>query len=161
MRVLAWASMLLLVQGGLLAQRALTLSWQELAPEVQDRWISTALADGSAVEGRVVDVEADALLVKGKKGVVSIPRASLKSLSVGPKKSSKRTALGAAIGGGAGAVPGVLAYQYANNEANRSLGGSLLAGFIGGAAALGALIGWASDREASRKPAVVIHIKPN
>ncbi|MEO8096136.1 MAG: hypothetical protein ABI811_00430 [Acidobacteriota bacterium] len=64
------------------ADRQLQLKWSQLAQEITGRKISAMPATGALIEGRVVSVGADALIVNGPKGNISVPRNQVTSVRV-------------------------------------------------------------------------------
>jgi hypothetical protein len=78
-------------------RKNLRLPWSELSPAVADRKIAMVLSSGTAVEGRVLGVEPDALRLHVtwttdskvvRKGKTSIPRSSVSVIRMG--RYSKR-----------------------------------------------------------------------
>jgi hypothetical protein len=73
-------------------RKRLRLSWSELGPAVADRKIATVLRGGTAIEGKVLGVESDALRLRVtwttdskvvRKGETSIPRSSVSVIRMG------------------------------------------------------------------------------
>jgi hypothetical protein len=130
------------------------MKWEELSAVLPGKTVSTVLRSGSAIEGKVLSVEQDALRIDISetsdgydKGPSSIRRFQISVLRV-ESTSGPWRGIGAAIGGGAGAAGGAAAYSRFDNENASGAGAGIAAGLIGGGAVLGYLLGRSADRKA-------------
>jgi len=131
------------------------LAWSELAPVVVDRKVKTTLPDGTRIEGEVLAVRSDALVMDvtktsnrkaHPKGQTEIPRSSLMELGV-----IKDRGPGKLIGGILGTVGGVAAatgLAIATENAAAALAGYLVV--LPVAAVGGYFAGKAADRRVTR-----------
>jgi hypothetical protein len=137
------------------------IPWGEIAALVNHQTVALVLPDGTMVEGRVVAVEPDALVLDIKKsseprshpaGQTSLPRSSISVLQLKQVKGNRRW-LGAVIGAGAGGVAGWLLAEGVFHVSGEGLNPSKapvvagsVAGLVVGAAAIGYFAGRKSDQ---------------
>jgi len=136
------------------------MPWSEIAALVDHEKVSLVLPDGVTVEGQVVAVEPDALVLDIKKSSdprahppqrSSIPRSSVSVLQLRQIKGNRRW-LGAALGAGGGGVAGWLLAEGVFHVSGEGLNPSKaplvvasLAGVAAGAAAIGYFVGRKGD----------------
>jgi hypothetical protein len=91
-------------------KQRLRLEWQDLAPVIGDRKIALVLPDGTAIEGKVLGVEAGALQLQVtktsdrkvmRKGPAEIPRAAVRVIRITRYANYWRLALTPGIPGAA------------------------------------------------------------
>jgi hypothetical protein len=132
------------------------LAWSELAPVVVDRRAKTTLPDGTRIEGDVLAVRSDALVMDiaktsnrkaHPKGQSEIPRGSLTELALIKQKGPGRL-----IGGILGTVGGVAlaAALIVASDGSVAVGWASLLGVIPAVAAGGYYVGRAIDRRVTR-----------
>lgn len=137
------------------------LPWSEIAALVEHQKVALVLPDGAMIEGQVLAVEADALVLDIKKSSdsrshparqTSVPRSSVSVLQLKQVKGNRRW-LGAAIGVGAGGVAGWLLAEGVFHVSGEGLNPSRapvvvgsVAGLVAGAAAIGYFAGRKGDR---------------
>ena len=137
------------------------LPWSEIAALVEHQKVALVLPDAATIEGQVLAVEPDALVLDIKKSSdprshparqSSIPRSSISVLQLKQVKGNRRW-LGAAIGAGAGGVAGWLLAEGVFHVSGEGLNPSKApvvvgsaAGLVAGAAAIGYFAGRKGDR---------------
>jgi hypothetical protein len=137
------------------------LPWSEIAALVDHQKVALVLPDGTMIEGQVLAVEPDALVLDIKKssdprahpaGQSSIPRSSVSVLQLKQLKGNRRW-LGAVIGAGAGSVAGWLLAEGVFHVSGEGLNPSRapvvvgsVAGLVAGAAAIGYFAGRKGDQ---------------
>jgi hypothetical protein len=154
---------LLLFQVAALAARKveLKLPWSQLATVVQEQQVRLILPSGVHLQGKVLEVAAEALVLHVSrtsdskaqpKGKTSIARSDVSVIQLTEIKGSKR-ALWTGVGATAGALAGWALAEgvlHVSGEGqgvfNEPEGVGLLLGFAGGGAALGYFIGRDSDK---------------
>jgi hypothetical protein len=133
------------------------LTWEEL-PQLVGKHVSIPLYDGGAVAGKVITVEADALLIQvakstdpvaHPKGPMRVPRDKLHVLDLHGKGVKYRVlgttlGLGAGLVGGAGVAIGVQGGLFSDERGGAA--GAAFVGVIAGVTAAGYLVGNAADR---------------
>lgn len=138
------------------------MHWSDLTPFIGDHSVALTLPDGARIEGRVIAVEPQTLVIDVRKttdsqahakGCQSIPRDQAKSLVV--NRPTKRWRI---VGTSAGAVAGLPLGGVAAIETDGFLskgngGIGVFVAVLAGMTAGGFLIGWAADR---RKTTVTI-----
>lgn len=162
-RAVSVLACLMLWQGAASAARKveLALPWSQLAPVIQQRKIALVLPGGTHVEGKVIDVTAEALVLNvtktsdssaQPKGKTSIARSAVLAIRLNETKGPKR-ALWTSVGAGAGAASGWLLAEGVYHVSGEGQGiwsepggAGLLLGLAGGGAALGYIIGRSSDQ---------------
>jgi hypothetical protein len=134
-------------------EQNLRLYWNQLDQVVTGHKVQTVLADGTALEGKVLAVLPAGLKLKiGKtsdpenypKGEGLIPREQVKVLRFTQIQGSWR-GWGTAIGAGAGVVPGGMLAVYGSNE-DVAGSGAIAAGVIAGGAVAGYFAGRSADK---------------
>ena len=135
------------------APRELRTTWRELAGVAAGRKISIVLPDGARVQGKVLAVESDKLMLDVTKtsdkrtfpkGTASLPRASVRSFTMIQTRTLWKI-VGTAIGLGGGLAIAAPVNAYAHNEGD---GAPLaVAAIIAVPTALGFLAGWSADRK--------------
>lgn len=139
----------------------LALPWSQLAPVIQQRKIALVLPGGTHVEGKVIDVTEEALVMNvtktsdfaaQPKGKTSIVRSAVLAIRLNETKGPKR-ALWTSVGAGAGAASGWLLAEgvyHVSGEGqgiwSEPAGAGLLLGLAGGGAVVGYLFGRSSDQ---------------
>jgi hypothetical protein len=135
-------------------ERHVSLKWNELDAAVGGKRVAVAFPDGEIVEGKVLSLGSDSLVLdaikttnkqKYPKGRISIPRPSVSVLRLSEIRGHWRI-LGTAIGAGTGTLFGIALYTYANNEAAAEQGALAATVLIGGGAGLGYLGSRSADR---------------
>jgi uncharacterized protein YcfJ len=130
------------------------LHWSDLTPFIGDHSVALTLPDGARIEGRVIAVEPQTLVLDVRKttdsqahpkGRESIPRDQAKSLIVS-RPTVRWRVVGTSLGAVAGVPVGVLGAFKQDST-------GIFVAAIAGMAAGGYLIGWAVDR---RKTTVTI-----
>ena len=135
--------------------------WSEIAALVEYQKVALVLPDGAMIEGQVLAVEADALVLDIKKSSeprshparrTSVPRSSISVLQLKQVKGNRRW-LGAAIGAAAGGVAGWLLAEGVFHVSGEGLNPSKapvvvgsVAGLVAGAAAIGYFAGRKGDQ---------------
>jgi hypothetical protein len=135
--------------------------WSEIAALVEHQKVALVLPDGAMIEGQVLAVEADALVLDIKKSSeprshparrTSVPRSSISVLQLKQVKGNRRW-LGAAIGAAAGGVAGWLLAEGVFHVSGEGLNPSKapvvvgsVAGLVAGAAAIGYFAGRKGDQ---------------
>lgn len=111
-------------------EEQLELKWSELGQVVTGKKVTMALTDGAIIEGRMLDVGLDALLIDVKetsnpqsypKGQNSVRRSLASVIRLKEVRGNWR-AIGTAIGVGVTAPLGIGFYQYGENESNPEMG---------------------------------------
>lgn len=165
-RFVPWLAVLiigpLLIPGIGLAAGAdeIQIPWSEIAALVDHQKVSLVLPDGVTVEGQVLAVEPDALVLDIKKssdprahppGRSSIARSSVSVLQLRQIKGNRRW-IGAAIGAGGGVVAGWLLAEGVFHVSGEGLNPSKapvvvasVAGLVAGVAAIGYFAGRKGD----------------
>ena len=162
-RAVSVLACLLFWQGTAMAARKveLALPWSQLAPVIDQRRIALVLPGGTHVEGKVIDVTGEALVLNvtktsdssaQPKGKTSIARSAVSVIRLNETKGSKRW-LWTSVGGGAGAASGWLLAEgvyHVSGEGQgiwkEPAGAGLIMGLAGGGAALGYILGRSSDQ---------------
>jgi hypothetical protein len=138
------------------------MHWSDLTPFIGDHSVALTLPDGARIEGRVIAVEPQTLVIDVRKtsnpqahakGRQSIPRDQAKSVVVN-RPTIRWRVVGTSVGAVAGFPIGLVA--AVKEEGIFSKGNGYTAVFIAaiaGLATAGFLIGWAADR---RKTTVTI-----
>jgi len=135
--------------------------WSQIAALVDQQKVALVLPDGAMIEGRVLAVEIDALVLDVKKSSeprshparrTSVPRSSISVLQLKQVKGNRRW-LGAVIGAGAGGVAGWLLAEGVFHVSGEGLNPSKtpvvvgsVAGLVAGTAAIGYFAGRKGDR---------------
>ena len=132
-------------------RRTFHLQWRDLDRATRGHRIALVLPSGIKLQGEVVAVEDDELVLDVRKtsdkraypkGRAIVPRPEVKRLRVIKTRYTWRKA-GAAIGGGIGAAIAIPAVSVADNlNLNKSLVGVLSVAVPAG---VGYLLGWAAD----------------
>jgi hypothetical protein len=137
------------------------LPWSEIAALVGHQKVALLLPDGARIEGQVLAVEPDALVLDINKSSdprshprmqSSIPRSAVSVLQLNQIQGNRRW-LGAAIGAGAGGVAGWLLAEGVFHVSGEGLNPSKspvvvgsVAGLVAGAAAIGYFVGRQADQ---------------
>ena len=137
------------------------LPWSEIAALVDHQKVALVLPDGAMIEGQVLAVEPDGLVLDIKKSSdprshparqTSIPRASVSVLQLKEVKGNRRW-LGAVIGAGGGGVAGWLLAEGVFHVSGEGLNPSKapvvvgsVAALVAGAAAIGYFAGRKGDQ---------------
>jgi hypothetical protein len=149
----------------------LAVRWSELHPVLKRRQISVQLTDGTAVEGRYSNLQADALSIqvrktsdaaKHPKGATQLARSELVEITVMRHRGWKGRTIGLITGVAVGAIAAGTLHAISKNEVGgwSSSSASTAAAGGGGAIGIGYLIGWLCDLVGSR-PERVIRILPD
>jgi hypothetical protein len=138
------------------------LPWSELAPLVDHQKVALVLPGGAMIEGQVLAVEPDSLVLDIKKSSdprshparqTSIPRSSVSVLQLKQVKGKRRW-LGAMIGAGGGGVAGWLLAEGVFHVSGEGLNPSKAPVVVGSVAALvagAAAIGYFSGRKGDQR----------
>jgi hypothetical protein len=127
------------------------ISWSQLASVAQRHKVDIVLPGGVELQGRISDVQSDKLLFDVlktsdakafPKGVASIPRSSVRALTI-RTRGNKATIIGTAAGLAAGIGLGSFANTYAHNEGDGAPG--IVALIVVIPTALGFLLGYGLD----------------
>lgn len=137
------------------------LPWSEIAAFVDHKTVALVLPEGAMIEGKVLAVEPDALVLDIKKSSdprahppkqSSIPRSSVSVLQLKQVKGNRRW-LGAAIGAGGGGVAAWLLAEGVFHVSGEGLNPSkapvvvgAVAGIVAGATAIGYFVGRGGDK---------------
>jgi len=157
-RVVVLLISLCLLTGQVLAEDALRLRWNELAPAVSGQRVWLSLSGGERVAGTVREVEPAALRVEVRKtsnskthpkGLVSIPRSAVSTIDLHQPRGHKGIIIGGAVGGGIAAAAGGTLIAIGRNEGGTPHG-AIMAGATAGPVAVGLLVGWLVDTIARR-----------
>lgn len=136
------------------AEGAYRLQWRDLDRVTRGRWISLVLPSDIKLQGEVVAVEADELVLDVHKtsdkraypkGRAIVPRPEVTHCRVWQKRGVAWRIAGTAIGGGAGAALAVPLALYMHNEGGEGVAAA--AALVAVPAGVGYLLGWAADRK--------------
>jgi len=117
------------------------LSWSELPSVLVDEKISTVLADGTHLEGEVLAVRPDALVLDVRKtadkkaypkGQATVPRAAVSAVKIVREQGAVKMAGGIAGGVGAFFLTGLMAYHADSAALVYTLPITVSAGAVGG-----------------------------
>lgn len=133
---------------------AYRLQWRDLPRMITDHKVVMKLPDGTRVQGKVLSVEPDAMVLDitktsdkhaYAKGHGSVPRAAISEFRLVKRTGHTWTVVGTAIGAGVGLALGGVAAVYGGNEGADVAGP--VAALIAGPTALGFWGGWVSGRK--------------
>jgi hypothetical protein len=141
------------------------LEWGDLAGMIADQKVSMVLPDAAHLQGRVLGVEPEALVLDitktsdrraHPKGHASIPRASVSVLRLTKPGGHVWQIVGGTLGTVGGLVLGVFvaAYGLSNSAGEAAVGAVIL-----GSAAIGGAAGWWGGRVSDRR-VIVITVVP-
>lgn len=139
------------------------LEWGDLAGMIRDEKVSMVLPDAAHLQGRVLAVEPEALVLDitktsdrraHPKGHASIPRASVSVLRLTKPGGHVWQIVGGTLGSVGGLVLGALVAYGAGANNAAAVGGIIL-----GSAAIGGVAGWWGGRVSDRK-VIVITVVP-
>ena len=134
------------------AERIYRLQWRDLDRVTRGHWISLALPSGIKLQGDVVAVETDELVLDVHKtsdkraypkGRAIVPRPEVTRCRVWQKRGVAWRIAGTAIGGGAGAALAVPLALYMHNEGGEGVVAA--AALVAVPAGVGYLLGWSAD----------------
>jgi hypothetical protein len=138
------------------------MHWSDLSPFIGDHSVALTLPDGARIEGRVIAVEPQTLVIDVRKtsdpqahakGRESIPRDQAKSLVVN-RPTVRWRVIGTSLGAVAGVPLGLVSAVRQESILSKGNGDTaIFIAVIAGMAAGGFLAGWAADR---RKTTVTI-----
>ena len=146
--------LLWLPAAGLARERQVELAWSDLEPAIQGKKVALVLPDGVRIEGPVLAVEPDALVMDVRKssgralhpqGKTSVPRASAGTLEM-RGRGTKWQIIGAAIGAAPGIVACAIVAKYVENEGGTNNLTALCAVPLGAGLGLGYWAGRAADK---------------
>lgn len=135
-------------------QGAYRLQWRDLERVTRGHWISLVLPSGIKLQGDVVAVESDELVLDVHKtsdkhaypkGRAIVPRPEVTRCRVWQKRGVAWRIAGTAIAGGAGAAVAVPFALYMHNEGAEGVPAAVA--MVAVPAGLGYLAGWAADRK--------------
>jgi hypothetical protein len=136
---------------------AYRLQWRDLPRMITDHKVVMKLPDGARVQGKVLAIEPDAMVLDitktsnkhaYPKGHGSIPRAAVTEFRLVKRTGHTWTVVGTAVGAFVGLLLGGSVLAYASNETG--ITGGVACGavaLIAGPTALGAWGGWVSDKK--------------
>lgn len=137
-------------------QKQLRLKWSELTRVVLGQKATMILPSGASIEGKVLAVEPDILVIDitktsdsraYPKGQASVPRSSVSVLNV-KKVQYRWRVIGTAIGAGTGLLAGwFMALLIAADEKPRPAATAAFVGITGGLATVGYFAGQKADRQ--------------
>ena len=141
------------------SQEEIQLPWSQIESHVHGQKVGLVLPDGVRIEGKVLSVDADALILDVKsssepraqrKGASSIPRSAVSVLQLKQIKGNSRW-IGAAIGAGGGGVGGWLLAEGVFHVSGEGLQSAptvvtSVAGLVAGATAIGYFVGRQRDQ---------------
>jgi hypothetical protein len=149
----------------------LALRWSELQPVLKGRRLSIQLTDGTAVEGKYSNLQADALSMqvtktsdpaKYPKSEARLARPTLTLITLKRHVGWKGRTIGLIAGGAIAAIAAGTIHAISNNEVGgwSSTSAGVAAATAGGAVGIGYLVGWLLDFAGSR-PEQVVRILPD
>jgi hypothetical protein len=142
------------------------LTWSKLAPLIQHKQVGLLMPDGAMIEGQVLDVQPDALVLDIKKssdvqsypkGKSSIPRSSVSVVQLKQIRGNWRL-LGTVIGATAGGVGAWFVAEGVFHVSGEGLNPSkapLVIGTVAGLVAGGATIGYFAGRQRDNRVTVI------
>lgn len=148
-------------------QRQLTVAWSELGPLISGKKIGLVLLSGDRLEGRVLGVERDALVLRITKtrspktlpkGVASVRRPSVAEIHLVHRQYAWRV-LGTAVGAAVGLAAGWWAARLICYEESPGCTAPAVAAFLGIAAGT-ATLGHLAGRDADRRVTILKIIPP-
>jgi hypothetical protein len=133
--------------------QAYRLEWRDLDRVIRGSRISLVLPSGIRLEGDVVAVESDELILNVHKtsnkhaypkGYATVPRPEVTRCRVVQKRGYTWKAVGTVLGASGGLAVAIPVGSYLHNEGGSAALSSVL--LVGVPAALGYLAGWSADR---------------